>query len=198
MFPNVNLVTSENILFEDGRDILVYNNTLLNSFYKTPEYTIDMKGIVAIAGLALHKCKAKHVIHTDSLTVLANKAFSGYDCFTDPKTKAKIFGDILVSPDINTETIEIPDDRYNIRILCKFTCSVKNKAIKIHKYKTLKQMSSSILPKKLIMEIRDDEDGFWEFPSVLANDFNDCVQDFEIHGSRYFKAYDGILYSADM
>lgn len=198
MFPNVNLVTSDNIRFENGRDVLIHDGMLLNSFYKTQDSILDMKGVTAIADFAINRCKAKNVINTHSLKELKTRAFSGYDCFADPETKTKIFGDVIVDIDMNAETIEIPDDRYNIRIVNKLIDSKHNKAIRIHKYKTLKKLVNHKLPNKLIVDIKGDEDEFWEFQSVLEDYYNDSFDSFEIYGSRYFKTYDGILYSADM
>ena len=105
MFPNVLSVISDNASFET-RDMLIEDNRLLNSFYKRNDDVLDMKGINSIWPNALNGCMTKKVINTDDLELIYEKSFCGYEPSIDPKTGTKLFGDVIVELNDETENIE--------------------------------------------------------------------------------------------
>ena len=203
LFPNVKNIVSHNVQYKDGRDMLIKISTLLNSFVKDENSVLDMKNIKDIYKNALCGCKAKKAIHTDSIVKLHDKAFSGYNNFeVDKKTNTKFFGDILVDLDLSSKEFELPDDRYDFRIISKFEVSRTNVTLKIHKYETFNKFMSlngQISLSSLIIDIPkgyNEEYNFADFFSKI--EFNNQVSSIHINNSSVVKTIDGVLYSADM
>lgn len=203
LFPNVKNIVSHNVQYKDGRDMLIKTSTLLNSFVKDENYVLDMKEIKDIYKNALCGCKAKKAIHTDSIVKLHDKAFSGYNNFeVDKKTNTKFFGDILVDLDLNSKEIELPDDRYDFRIISEFEISRTNVTLKIHKYETFNRfmsLNSLISLSSLIIDIPKGYNEEYNFADFFSNiEFNTQVSSIHINNSSVVKTIDGVLYSADM
>lgn len=194
MFPNVKKVVSKSSFFRDNTNVLIWhkygkNNILLNTFCKQEGELIDLDGVNSLWDYSFDGCLSTNIINVANNMFLTSQFLENCKLKIDESTEAKMFSNILVEVDPNAEVAEIPDDRYNLR----FNASLKftNKAVKIHKYSTLKKLRVFEIPSKLIIDSAEGIKTGVEFnlshPSVSYIEVND--------DNKAYSSIDGILYS---
>lgn len=210
LFPNVEHVKSNSKSFKDDTNMLIEKqahneNTrwiLKNSFHQKEDTILDFSVVTCIGTNSLAGCRTTNIINLGEMTQIHYNAFNDYDVYVDEKTGAKLFGSILVDVRQDSEEIEIPDDRYEIKLIRIQSIPQCATRLRVHQYHTVKLFTECVYLDSMSIDtlildnsektMSRDTASFPEYVTKLD------VKQFEVSEDNvFYKTVDGILYSKD-
>lgn len=199
MFPNVELVISNNQRFIDGKNNLIeraYSGSamLLNTFCKKEGDVIDLDGVSVITNFAFEGCMSKNIINADAIFNMQSHALDGYMLFGEDEWTdgIKSLGSVLIDVDSNADVIELPvkiETVYNPDVIKPM------KKVIIHSKKQLPMMKTKISAETVTFGE--------EFKLDSLQFFNDSAygiqtENIEIREDNpFFCSIDGVVFSKD-
>lgn len=199
MFPNVELVNSDNPYFADGKNILInrtYGGTLQlnNTFCKKEDEVIDLKFISLITNFAFEGCMSKNIVHSDTIHSIHSHALDGYMLFGEDEWTdgIKSLGSVLIDVDSNADVIELPvkiEAVYNPDIIKPI------KKVIIHSKKQLPLMKSKISAETVAFGKEFNLDSLQFFENSV---YGIQAENIEIpEDNQFFCSVDGVVFSKD-
>lgn len=200
IFPNAKFVTGSSSLYVMNRDMLLRNHgtcmSLINTFYKTCDDVIDLKGISTISSYAFDGCKASNVINSECINYVALNAFENYKHIKCDDGVYHV-GSIVTGYDKDAAIIDVPAKSYIASFAFPVGSTVN--AAYIHNSEHL-----HVIPAKKMIICKDFiSDYSFDYDSIAIAIANDEVNpeceklECEDDTAAYMKSVDGILYSYD-
>lgn len=200
MFPNVELVSSNNPYFVDGQNLLIgrtYSGLmqeLKNTFCKKEGEAIDLGCVSMIANFAFEGCMSRNIINPNAVDYIQSHALDGYMLFGEDEWTdgIKSLGSVLIDVDSNADVIELPakiETVYNPDVIKPM------KKVIIHSKKQLPMMKTKISAETVTFGE--------EFKLDSLQFFNDSAygiqtENIEIREDNpFFCSIDGVVFSKD-
>lgn len=199
MFPNVELVNSDNPYFADGKNILInktYNGMfrLNNTFCKKEDEVIDLDCVSLITNFAFEGCMSKNIINPDTVCNIQSNALDGYMLFDEDEWTdgIKSLGSVLIDVDSNADVIELPakiEAVYNPDVIKPM------KKVIIHSKKQLPLMKLKISAETVAFGNEFNLDSLQFFESSV---YGIQAENIEIpEDNQFFCSVDGVVFSKD-
>lgn len=204
MFPNVQMVTSENTHFQSG-PLLMHRHsstqdkyTLYNTFCQKPGSVIDLKNVNQINGYAFSGCMSTTVVNSNKIDYIEDKAFAG-SLFVMPSYKEPIVmaGSVLANINPNAPEIYIGDA---ISYISRYADFSNVKVIHLDRFKSINKLFSPSCPDGCELFIDEvEKTSVYDFTKCYKQNYNGYnFSAFHINKENpYYKTVDGILYSKD-
>ena len=199
LFPNVKEVECESDYgkFKKSGRILIADTgafTVLNTFVKSKDGTIDLKGVAHIGDNAFNGCLATKIINSGNITKCPKDAFIGSAIGDLKPTKgsALVVWSILIDIDHSSADITIPDKRAAVTIVREGVSFYGVKSITVNKVQTLINLQD-IIPDGIKVKLNDKNLISREQLSIWKN-----VPYLELCcDNPYYSTQDGILCTKD-
>lgn len=188
LFPNVTHVTSKSEHFVDNTNVLICHTELLNAFCNNK--VIDLKNVTSIRANAFKGSQACSIINTNDISINEIRR-SGYNAI-DETTGCIVFGDVLLGINQDAETIEIPDDRFELKRYEDFSFTSENECIKIHHCDTLSSLDLMNIPEHIILDSKEGIENIIDILSEVNCSYLEIIGD-----NKIYTTIDGILYTKD-
>lgn len=199
MFPNVELVNSDNPYFADGKNILInktYNGMfrLNNTFCKKEDEVIDLDCVSLITNFAFEGCMSKNIINPDTVCNIQSNALDGYMLFDEDEWTdgIKSFGHVLIDVNAAADVIELPE---KIEAVYNPDVIKPMKKVILHSKEQLSLMKSKMSAETVTFgeEFKLDSLQFFE-NSVYGIQ----TENIEIpEDNQFFCSVDGVVFSKD-
>lgn len=193
MFPNVDEVVSDNVIFKSGKYLIRYG-TLMNTFCKNDDEEIDLDGIDTIEKFALEGCRSMKFIN-GNLKDCHEQAFNGSMVMLKALegNHMRVVGNVAVNTSTDSDDVIVPDNFYDIDdIHIDSHDCLKDKNLIIHRRNLLHCISSTARIKKLIVQC--DVDVF-DLCSVINLPH---IGEIEVdEHNPYINIYDSVIYTKD-
>ena len=204
MFPNVQMVTSENTCFRSGPLLMrryssAYDNyTLCNTFCQKPGSVIDLKNVNRIDGYAFSGCMSTTVVNSNKVNYIEDKAFAG-SLFVMPSYKEPMVmaGSVLASINPNASEVYIGEA---ISYISRFADFSNVKVIHLDRFKSINRLFQPFCPDGCELFIDEvEKTPVYDFTKCYKQNYNGYnFSAFHINKENpYYKTVDGILYSKD-
>lgn len=204
MFPNVQMVTSENTCFRSGPLLMrryssTYDNyTLCNTFCQKPGSVIDLKNVNRIDGYAFSGCMSTTVVNSNKVNYIEDKAFAG-SLFVMPSYKEPMVmaGSVLASINPNASEVYIGEA---ISYISRFADFSNVKVIHLDRFKSINRLFQPFCPDGCELFIDEiEKTPVYDFTKCYKQNYNGYnFSAFHINKENpYYKTVDGILYSKD-
>lgn len=203
MFPNVQMVTSENTCFQSGPLLMrrysrYANYTLYNTFCQKPGSVIDLKNVNQIKRYAFSGCMSTTVVNSNKIDYIEDKAFAG-SLFVMPSYKEPMVmvGSILANINPNASEIHIGDAISSISRYADFS---NVKVIHLDRFKNINKLLPYFCLDGCELFIDEvEKTSVYDFTKCYKQNYNGYnFSAFHINKENpYYKTVDGILYSKD-
>ena len=204
MFPNVQMVTSENTCFQSGPLLMRrYSSTqdkytLYNTFCQKPGSVIDLKNVHWIKEYAFSGCMSTTVVNSNKIDYIEDKAFAG-SLFVMPSYKEPMamIGSMLVNINPNAPEIYIGDA---ISCISRYADFSNVKVIHLDRFKSINKLLPYFCLNGCELFIDEvEKTSVYDFTKCYKQNYNGYnFSAFHINKENpYYKTVDGILYSKD-
>ena len=195
MFPNVETVYSDNIYYENNRNMLIRRRAgdeaiLKNTFCAKSGDSLDLHGVTFIDDFAFDGCMATDFIHTESLVGCGSNAFIGsaIDCTKRFKNGLQILGHIVIGIQDGIEETFIPKDISFIKPNIPFY-DVKKVSVNADQLPLFRDIPMETI---CILDVQD----------ILPHKFRDNLDgiqtnQYEMADNQLYCTVDGVIFTKD-